>query len=155
MEILFKGLIGAVLLLIYGFIVKAFKTGNEKARTKLSDDDKKMQYLSDKFMSLKNTIDKDWEREIIDIVISPPVHMAGYWTITKYIKSVSPVNTIGESYEIYKKTDEELVLEMNEAKNNITDKVKETLNWTCYKCSEENESSFDSCWKCQTFKKID
>ena len=22
--------------------------------------------------------------------------------------------------------------------------------WTCKKCNEENEDSFDSCWKCQT-----
>ena len=27
--------------------------------------------------------------------------------------------------------------------------------WICEKCKEENEDSFDSCWKCQTFSKED
>ena len=26
--------------------------------------------------------------------------------------------------------------------------------WICKKCKEENEDSFDSCWKCQTFSEI-
>ena len=26
--------------------------------------------------------------------------------------------------------------------------------WICEKCKEENEGSFDSCWKCQTYSEI-
>ena len=26
--------------------------------------------------------------------------------------------------------------------------------WKCKKCNEENEDSFDTCWKCQTFSEI-
>ena len=48
--------------------------------------------------------------------------------------------------EIYKKTDKELELEMLHPKEDIPD----LLSWNCKKCNEENEGSFDSCWKCQT-----
>ena len=182
MEILFKGLIGGVFLIIISFIGRALKNAKaessldkedldyirqvskkhllkldledsalEEALTEVSEDEK-VRYLSDKFMSLKNTIDKVWKREITDIVISPPFLLKGNWTVNKYIKSLNPLDFTGESFEIYRQTDEELVLEMSEAKNNITDKIKETVNWTCNKCNEENEGSFDSCWKCQTLK---
>ena len=180
MEILFKGLIGGVFLMIIAFVRGALKAESsldkedlnyirevskkhqllkldleesafEEALTEVSEDEK-VKYLSDKFMSLKNKIDKVWKREITDIVISPPFLLKGNWTVNKYIKSLNPLDFTGESIEIYRQTDEELVLEMNDAKNNNTDKIKETVNWTCNKCNEENEGSFDSCWKCQTLK---
>tara|TARA_B100000795_G_C22680504_1_gene391588 strand:+ start:449 stop:910 length:462 start_codon:yes stop_codon:yes gene_type:complete len=152
MEILFKGLIFAVFLITLRFLGKAFSSGKDELRVKLPEEDKKMQYLTDKFMSLKNTIDKNWEREIIDIVISPPFLKKGYWTVTKYIKSVNPIDTTGEDFEIYRKLDEELVLEMNQPKESVTEKVEDLPNWICIECNEENEGSFDSCWKCQTLK---
>jgi hypothetical protein len=152
MEIFFKGLIFAVFLIALRFLAKAFSSGKDELRVKLPEEDKKMQYLNDKFMSLKNTIDKNWEREIIDIVISPPFLKKGYWTVTKYIKSVNPIDTTGEDFEIYRKTDEELVLEMNQPKESVTEIVEELPNWTCNECNEDNEGSFDSCWKCQTLK---
>jgi hypothetical protein len=152
MEILFKGLIFAVFLITLRFLGKAFSSGKDELRVKLPEEDKKMQYLTDKFMSLKNTIDKNWEREIIDIVISPPFLKKGYWTVTKYIKSVNPIDTTGEDFEIYRKLDEELVLEMNQPKESVTETVEDLPNWICNECNEENEGSFDSCWKCKTLK---
>lgn len=150
MEILFKTLIFGFLFIIFRFLVRAFSSGKENLRVKLSEEEKKTQYLSDKFISLINTIDKNWEREIIDIVISPPFHKNGYWTVTKYIKSINPLDITGEDIEIYRKTDEELVLEMNQPKNNLTGTIQELPNWICNECNEDNEGSFDSCWKCQT-----
>ena len=35
---------------------------------------------------------------------------------------------------------------------NAADLVEELPNWTCNECNEDNEGSFDSCWKCQTLK---
>jgi len=134
-----------VIFSILGFIFRYFKN---RLRTKPPIEDKKMQYLSDKFMSLKNTIDKNWEREIIDIEISPPFHKKGYWTVKKHINN-------GEDFEIYKKTDEELELEMKQPKENVIDILVSLPTWTCNKCNEENEGSFDSCWKCQTSIKME
>ena len=131
LEILFKWVIIAVFLIIIGFIAKAFRTGKEKLRTKLPDEEKKIQYLIEKFMYLKNTIDKNWEREIIDIVISPPFQKKGYWTVTKYIKSINPLDINGEDFEIYRKTDEELVLEMNQPIKSGNEIVEELPNWIC------------------------
>jgi len=31
----------------------------------------------------------------------------------------------------------------------LSQKNKETVEWTCENCSETNDSSFEICWKCQ------
>ena len=121
------------------------KNSNDKIAEEFMN---KQIYLVEKFMPLKNTIDKNWGTEIEDIKIKPPKNKIGYWIVTKHI-STGLSGVIFEddgSFEIYKKTDKELELEMLHPKEDIPD----LLSWNCKKCNEENEGSFDSCWKCQT-----
>jgi len=140
-----------IILTIIGIIFKFFKN---LFKWKIPNEEKKMQYLVDKFMPLKNTIDKNWEREITDIEIQPPFSKYGYWTVKKYIAaSVVSVIVEDDGFEIYKKTDTELELEMlkpEEDTPELMEDIDDLSSWNCKKCNEENEGSFDSCWKCQT-----
>ena len=109
--------------------------------------------MNDKFHHLLNTTDKVWEREIIDIIVKPQFKASGEWTVTKYIKSVNPLDTVGQSSEIYRKTDAELENEMSEAvdsNGNISVKTQELSNWVCEHRNEVNEGTFDICWNCQS-----
>ena len=129
-----------IILIIIGIIFKFFKN---LFRWKIPNEEKKMQYLIDMFMPLKNTIDKNWEREITDIKIKPPFSKYGYWTVKKYI-ATRLENVIFDDdggYEIYKKTDTELELEMLKPEEDIPE-IMEDIDYLssckCTKCNEEN-----------------
>ena len=57
---------------------------------------------------------------------------------------VNPIDTTGEDFEIYRKINEELALEMNQPKESVAEIVEELPNWTCNECNEENEGSFET-----------
>jgi hypothetical protein len=104
-----------LILTIFAIIFKFFKN---IFRWKIASEEKKMQYLVDKFMPLKNTIDKNWESQITDIEIKPPFSKYGYWKVKKHIDGDEVVKFLSSSndayvFEIYKKTDEELEFEMS------------------------------------------
>jgi hypothetical protein len=140
MEILFKGLIGIFIIIILGLVIRTLRAGKEILREKSIDEPKKIKYLYDKFLPLKGQIDKELNKEIINIIVYPPKNLDGYWIVKKFIKKDwDPFDTVGEAIEIYSENNERIELEMS---NSIQ-------YWKCEKCKEDNETTFKICWNCQ------
>ena len=155
-----RTLLSILVLIILAIIFTFIKN---KLRIKITNENQKMQYLIDKFIALKNTIDPNWNEEIIDIEINKPFFKNGFWIIKKILSQ--------DNFIIYKKTDKELEIEMknpNSTKNikleitgndtggdstvKIINQTDNITTWYCKKCNEEIEGVFDVCWKCQSLK---
>ena len=77
-----RTLLSILVLIILAIIFTFIKN---KLRIKITNENQKMQYLIDKFIALKNTIDPNWNEEIIDIEVDGIIYKIPYFIIKELI----------------------------------------------------------------------